>query len=1293
MNTKLSIFCGRVIEAGWLAAAVSVPIFFNIYTARTFEPDKITLLRSIVSLMALAWIIMVVEQGASNTADKPLSLGDRLRGLFKIPLFLPTYLLVMIYIISTIFSISPNVSLWGSYQRLEGTYSALSYIVVFAMIAGNLRTREQIDRLVTTIIVTSIPVALYGIVQRYGLDPLPWAGDVTGRVAAHMGNAIFVASYLIMIIPLTLVRLVGAMTAIIQEEETSWGHTILAAVYIFALAIQFLTILFSKSRGPQLGVLGGIFVMGLLLILILRQLHADSTRLSIKELLFGIGFAGLLALAGGLGGGVGYFLGRGLESALLASGYQIDNAPLLGAALGGLLGFLGLYVVMAATERGWRWLWASWVVIAIVAIGFVLALNVSNPSLDPYLTPLRETPYLGRLSEITATESGTGKVRVLIWDAAMKLIAPHGPLGIEGDNLAKVDRFNILRPLIGYGPESMFNAFAYVYPPELAHVEVRGSSADRSHNETMDSLVITGVLGFLAFYFVMVSLFYYILNWLGWTPDKAAKQRLIGLLILGGIIGAIIPYLADSRFTFMPLGLPFGLITGAIIYLVLQGVFQGTKTETKVEFPAQTLLLIGLLGAIVGHFIEVHFVFSIAATYTYFWIYAGLIVALARINGSETTSEQEESSEQALAQTEPVITTRRAKKRRGRRSKADRKSGPTTAGAVGSGFGFLKRESWEIWVASQGLAMAFILMISTFNFITPQFVYSLDNEKSRVFFWMLIITWHVGMAITLAITAIRWEDWGGKVSLPQAIGRVVIFGLSSLAFPLYILSLLFDLNIDKKYVRAILIYSVTSLGFFWLYSAAHTIQFGQRITINTTEDVIRAANVLSGGLVTFYIFLLLLMVIIAITLSWQGSRRLAFWRSENWWLYPPLVLAIVAVIWFKNVDVVRADVYLKEGERYRNNKQWEQAIALHEKSISLDEDEDFYYLMLALDYQLMAQDSNLDNTVRQYAWQQGEKIALEARQVNPYNPDNTGNMGRYYFTLGQIFNAKYYQDALDFFQKAAVLAPSNVLYHNLWAQTYYVLQNYDVAIGKLQTSISIDPNYAPTWIQLGDTYAALGDVDQALMAHTEALKFNSRGSGDGLSSFADQFLDQRLNFYISGGRTDDLITALQEVVQARPNDEARISWIIGHMYNLQGQPETALPYFEKARALGDSSPRTIRELANTYLALSSFEQAIPLYESLVESNAADVESHSALAFIYAQLGRLDEAIQHNHTVLQHLPNDYDSLKNLAILYKQNGQLQEALTFAQQAQTAAPESEKSNWNQFIADVENQIAANN
>jgi tetratricopeptide (TPR) repeat protein len=1294
MRTKLSTFCDRIIEAGWLAAAVAVPLFFNIYSARTFEPDKITLMRSIVSVMILAWIISVVERGVGDPdSDAPISLADRFRQWLKFPLFLPTALLALVYIISTIFSLAPKVSLWGSYQRLQGTYTFLSYLVIFALMAGNLRTREQADRLVTTLIITSVPIGLYGIVQHYGLDPLPWAGDVVQRVAANMGNAIFVASYLIMIVPLTLSRLIESLTAIIKEEKASWGHTILAAVYIFILAVQIITVLYSGSRGPLLGLLAASFVMGLLIMLILRRLHVETSPLSIREIGLGIAFVGLLGLAGGLGGGLGYFAGRGLHYLL-----PIEDLPLLGAALGGLLALLGLYTFMAATEKGWRWLWLSWFSIAILAIISVVTLNIRGTSLDPYLDPIRRIPYISRLANVIET-SGTGKVRVLIWDAATKLVLPHQPLGIPGDDVTDQDKFNFVRPLIGYGPESMFNAFAFVYPPELAHVEARGSSADRSHNETMDSLVITGILGFLAFYFLLISLFYYTLRWLGWAPDQSSRRRLVILLVLCGIIGAIIPLLVDNvddRYTFVALGLPFGLLTGVVIHLVWQGIIQQTEDKDKVEFVTHPLLLIGLLGAVIGHFIEVHFVFSIAATYTYFWLYAGLIVALSRIRESAQQPDTELAGQEAALDLNAEATanlkvepeepeflerrskTRRPKKRRARRRAVKNKLVDTSPKGRRETYPQpVKGESWEIWLGGQGLAMAIILIILTFDFITPQFQFKSGDKNSMSLLWMYSITWAIGLAIALSDLAVRQSNWGGRVS----------------------------------WLKAIILYALTSLSYFFFYYRAQRIQFGRQIVVNTVTDVIKAANVLANGLVIFYAFLFLLMVLLAILLSWQEARpwqqvrRLPFWRSDifNGLLYPILVVTIGLVIWFKNIDVVRADIYLKEGERYRGQSQWDQAIALHEKAQSIDSDEDIYYLMLALDYQLMAQDGNLEPARREFAWQEGERIALEARRINPFNPDNTGNMGRYYFTLGQVFNPGRFSEALAFFEKATILAPSNVIYHNLWAQTHYILQNYEAAVAKLQESIEIDPKYAPTWLLLGDTYAAMGEVEQALEAHSHVITVRERE--DGFNLFTDQFLDQRLSFYISAGRLDDIIVPMEQVALKRAdalteaqsdearesaqNSYARVLCVIGHAYNLGGQQEKAVTYLEQCHSLGTGS--YLKELANIYLAQNSYDQALPLYQLVVQNSPNDIEAHSALAYIYAQQGRLHEALQENQLVLQQKPNDYDSLKNMAVIYQQMGQWQEALTFAQQAQAVAPEAEQPAWQQFITDVENQLAS--
>ena len=60
-SSRLSALCDKIIEAGWLVAVVLVPLFFNIYSSRVFEPDKLTLLRSIALVMSAAWIVRTID--------------------------------------------------------------------------------------------------------------------------------------------------------------------------------------------------------------------------------------------------------------------------------------------------------------------------------------------------------------------------------------------------------------------------------------------------------------------------------------------------------------------------------------------------------------------------------------------------------------------------------------------------------------------------------------------------------------------------------------------------------------------------------------------------------------------------------------------------------------------------------------------------------------------------------------------------------------------------------------------------------------------------------------------------------------------------------------------------------------------------------------------------------------------------------------------------------------------------------------------------------------------------------
>jgi O-antigen ligase len=474
MPTKLSVFCDKVVEAGWLTAIIVEPLFFNVYSSRVFEPDKLTLLRSIALVMAVAWVVKVVEKGLGretgpeswthgdseerNAADSVGSKPTFWRRMSQTPLVLPTLALVFVYILSTLFSITPWVSLWGSYQRLQGTYTTFSYIVIFFLALEGLRRREQLDRLVTVVVLVSLPVSLYGLMQHSQLDPLPWGGNVTSRVASNMGNSIFVSAYLIMAVPLTLARLVSSSRTLF-EDKSLWDKV----MFLFVLAIFVVAQLYAAI----------LYVWGGLLVVLIFFIPLFGFSIYLEKpfrqfVPFGC-YSGILT------------------TQLICIVFSKSRGPWLG-----LLGGLFFFIVLWVLQWRQRWLMVTAVSLAVgLAVAVGLFLVVFNLPETP-LAHLRTMPYIGRLGRVFDLEEPTAKVRVLIWEGVVELVPPHGPLEFPS---SEPDRWNFLRPFLGYGPESMYVAYNRFYPPDLAHIEARNASPDRSHNETFDALVITGLVG------------------------------------------------------------------------------------------------------------------------------------------------------------------------------------------------------------------------------------------------------------------------------------------------------------------------------------------------------------------------------------------------------------------------------------------------------------------------------------------------------------------------------------------------------------------------------------------------------------------------------------------------------------------------------------------------------------------------------------------------------------------------------------------------------------------------------
>ncbi|MGQ9548328.1 MAG: hypothetical protein ACUVWS_06845 [Roseiflexus sp.] len=567
-SSTVSVWCERVIEGGWLLALLLIPSYFNLLSARHFEPDKATTLRSIVMIMLAAALIHALEK---FSGPRPLDAGDAnsvslWRRFTAVPLAVPTLIYATVFVLATVVSIAPAVSFWGSYQRLQGTFTNLSYVSLGILIVLYLHRRAQLDRLVTVMILASLIAACYGLVQHVQLDPLPWRGDVVSRVASTMGNSIFVAAYMIMVLPYALYRGIIAVHHARSREvspsqpsvDLAWGgaYTLLA---LAALALVFATMMFGAVvRAADLRYWwvypGALVVAGGLFLLIALAPHR-SERLTVSALIPGIlllGYVVLLGISYTLGQGsnqrvvplegrpgVEWPLWLGIATVLMAAGYALlillprrPGAPSrLGYALeavgaftiaallliatfftqsrgpwiGGfaaLFVFFTLLIVLAwhrarqnnpERVRLWRGLLIGEVALSLALGGFLVAFNLSDA---PFFQQLRDVPYIGRMGRLLEVESGTGRVRWLIWFGDDKAGGAAGLI-----------RSDPLRMIVGWGPEMMFVAYNPFYPPSLTGLEARSASPDRSHQAYLDEIINKGLLGLISYLFLLFSFF------------------------------------------------------------------------------------------------------------------------------------------------------------------------------------------------------------------------------------------------------------------------------------------------------------------------------------------------------------------------------------------------------------------------------------------------------------------------------------------------------------------------------------------------------------------------------------------------------------------------------------------------------------------------------------------------------------------------------------------------------------------------------------------------------------------
>ncbi|XP_010555491.1 PREDICTED: kinesin light chain 1 isoform X3 [Tarenaya hassleriana] len=332
------------------------------------------------------------------------------------------------------------------------------------------------------------------------------------------------------------------------------------------------------------------------------------------------------------------------------------------------------------------------------------------------------------------------------------------------------------------------------------------------------------------------------------------------------------------------------------------------------------------------------------------------------------------------------------------------------------------------------------------------------------------------------------------------------------------------------------------------------------------------------------------------------------------------------------------------------------------------------------------------------------------------DPSENSELGRFLLKQAQnlISSGDNPNKALELSVRAAKLfeaAASNGKPRLEWIMCLHVtaaihckLEQYKEAIPILQQSVEIPiieegEEYALAkfagYMQLGDTYAMLGQLENSISCYTEGLEIQEKvlGENDPRVGETCRYLAEAL---VQAVRFDEAEQVCKRALDIhRENgapasiEEAADRRLMGLIYETKGDHENALEHLVLASmamaANGQDSEVALVDssIGDSYLSLSRFDEAVFAYQkSLTALKTAKGENHPAvgsvfirLADLYNRTGKLREAKSYCENALRIYespnlgipPEEVASgLTDISAIYESMNELEQAINLLQKA---------------------------
>ncbi len=402
----------------------------------------------------------------------------------RTPLDIPLLLFLATNILSTILSIDLHTSIWGYYSRSNGgLLSIISYLLLFWAYVANMDKAKVLTTLKFALL-SGFIVSFWGIFEHFGVSlsciilrgefsDSCWIQDVQARVFASLGQPNWMAAYLAMLIFPALYFLLAA-----KNRFQTITYYLLTITYYLAFT-------FTYSRGPTLGLIGGMVVFLVMYIIC----HPERAKRPKDIIIF---FASLR----------------------------------MTSLFGVLVSFLIINLLFGSALTSFR-----------------LVSKFASPPRPSIALPQNSSTQL----ENGGTESG--QIRFIVWKGALEIFKHY--------------------PILGSGLETFAYSYYQYRPTEHNQTSEWDFLYNKAHNEYLNYLSTTGILGFGTYMLVIGSFIY-------WSFKKISGSKPDILVVT--LLASFVSYLIYNFFLFSV------VIIAVFFYLFPALVFVATDSTKIINY-------------------------------------------------------------------------------------------------------------------------------------------------------------------------------------------------------------------------------------------------------------------------------------------------------------------------------------------------------------------------------------------------------------------------------------------------------------------------------------------------------------------------------------------------------------------------------------------------------------------------------------------------------------------------------------------------------------------------------------